>query len=274
MSYKVLEIYRDLPRTNCGDCGKGSCFAFASAVFLEGSPLSACTALDEKLLKSMAAKLGEARAQGEGRKAESHQQALEYLVRKMAHADLVRLAENAGAVYDPGPPEEIRLEFLGFPHRVRRKEVEAMAGPSPSIWVKVFLLIYLTRAKGTSPTGQWVAYRELPNTVSKSKSFEEAGTRIARIFEGVPGQLDEAARSLGGTPERGFGSADRAYVFRALPRVDLFLLFWDRQEDFPARASILIDRGLLDYLDQEAAVFLVEAFANRLMGRDGAEVTP
>jgi hypothetical protein len=73
---------------------------------------------------------------------------------------------------------------------------------------------------------------------------------------------------------QGLGNADRAFAFDALPRVQLLLLFWDRQEDFPARAALLVDRGLLDYLDQEASVFLAEAFASRLLGKTVSVVIP
>ncbi len=38
----VLEIYRHLPKTNCGDCGLSTCMAFAAKVFRRESPLGAC----------------------------------------------------------------------------------------------------------------------------------------------------------------------------------------------------------------------------------------
>lgn len=275
MAYKVLDIYKDLPRTNCGACGKGSCFAFASSVFLEGTPLGLCPELDADALALMEAKLREGQARGEGKKPEAHHQALAFLSRQLAAGDLSELARNAGAQYLPGPPEEVRITFLGMSLRVRREDVDSLEGEAPSIWVKILLLIYLTRANGNARVGQWVAFRELPNTVSKAASFEASADRIARAFEGSTARLDEAVRALGGRrAQGGFGTADRAFLFGALPRVEILLLFWDRQEDFPARASILVDRGLLSYLDQEAAVFLAEAFSQRLLGKDAAELAP
>lgn len=273
MAYKVLDIYKDLPRTNCGDCDKGSCFAFASAVYLEGFPLSACPHLDPEAVAPMEAKLEAGRAQGEGRKPESSEQALRALLAKIAPADFHALAEACGASYLAGPPEALQVDFLGLPHRITRDDVVALGGEAPSVWVKIFLLIYATRAPGTRPAGEWASFRELPNTTSKSKSFEANTDRIGRTFEGKIADLDRAVAQAGGRAEA-FGSADRAWAFRALPRVELLLLFWDRQEDFGARASLLVDRQILDYLDQEAIVFLAEAFANRLLGRSHTEVIP
>ncbi len=271
MGYKVLDIYKDLPGTNCGDCGRSGCFPFASSVYLEGADPAECPHLDPGRLASMTARLAEGRASGEGKKPASVDQALAHLKGRLAETDLASAAARAAAAYDPGPPEAVRLAFLGTPYRITRDDAVPEDGAGTTIWVKIFLMIYLTRATGAPPAGQWAAYRELPNTVSKSRSFEACASRIADAFGGDLSGLDRAVRRLGGETAS-FGSADRVYRFRALPRVDLLLLFWDREEEFPARASILVDRGVLDYLDQEALVFLAEAFAALLCGGSLDEV--
>jgi hypothetical protein len=53
---------------------------------------------------------------------------------------------------------------------------------------------------------------------------------------------------------------------RVLPRVPVLVLFWPQEEEFPARVSLLLDSSALDYLDQEALVFVAEALAGRLLG--------
>lgn len=269
MAYKVIDIYRDLPRTNCGDCGRGSCFAFASAVYLEAFPLESCPHLDPAERAEMEEKLAQGRAAGEGRRPASSEQALQALLATMKTTDLGLQASLCGG--EMVGPDGVRLPFLDGLYRATGDDVVAEEGPAPTIWVKIFLLIYLTRASGREPAGDWVAYRELPNTVSKSKSFEECGARIAATFEGEETRLGAAAGALGGTPET-YGSADHCYRFQVLPRVAMLLLFWDREEEFPARATLLLDRHVLHYLDQEAIVFMAEAFASRLLGKDLSEV--
>ena len=266
MAYKVIDIYRDLPRTNCGDCGRGSCFAFSSAVYLEAFPLERCPHLDPDLRRIMEGKLAQGREQGEGRKPTSSEQALQALRATVAEANLATQAERCGGTLT-ADGAGVALRFLDSGYRATRDDVVADAGDEPTVWVKIFLLIYLTRASGRSPAGEWVAYRELPNTVSKSTSFEASAARLAVQFEGDPTGLERAVASLGGQPHR-FGSAGRCFRFQVLPRVPLLLLFWDREEEFPARVSLLLDRQVLDYLDQEALVFLAEAFASRLVGKD------
>lgn len=38
----VLDIYRHLPRTNCGQCHLSTCFALAAAVFRRENPITVC----------------------------------------------------------------------------------------------------------------------------------------------------------------------------------------------------------------------------------------
>ncbi|MFU8857129.1 MAG: DUF3786 domain-containing protein [Deferrisomatales bacterium] len=273
MAYKVLDIYRDLPRTNCGDCGRSGCFAFASAVYLDGLSLEGCPHLPPGLRAAMETKLEEGRARGEGRRPEASEQAFAFLQGKLAEADFARLAAASGAELDPGPPEALVLPFLGVPHRVTREDVTAAGAEEPTVWVKIFVAIYATRASGAPPAGEWAAFRELPNTVSKARSFEACGDRVAEAFAGREEELDAACRDLGGSPTV-FGSAQRAYLLPALPRVALLLLYWGPEEEFGARAAFLVDRQVLDYLDQEALVFLAEATVRRLLGQGLREVIP
>lgn len=271
MSYKVLDLFKDLPGTNCGDCGKPGCFAFATAVYLEAYPLERCPHLGGTEA-AIRVKLEADRAEGGGRKPESSEQALEHLRGVIAGRDLAEVAERCGGRYLEGPPEAVEVEFLGTPHRILRDDVEAQGQP-PTVWVKILLLIYATRAAGRPPTGDWIAFRELPNSVSKARSFEASAARIAEGFAERPEALAPAVTRVGGHPVE-HPSAPRAFRIDALPRVPLLLLFWPPDDEFPARATLLVDRGVLDYLDQEALVFLSEALAQKLLGGDLAEVVP
>lgn len=273
MGYKVLDILKELPGTNCRDCGKASCFAFATGVYLDGLPLSGCVHLSPEKLADMERKLREARGAGEGKKEASHVQALNFLLGKVREMSFSRMAENSGAEYRPGPPETLSVSFLGQEHLITADEITAPEGEPPSVWVKVFLYIYVTRANCAPPQGKWVAYRELPNTVSKTKTFEKTVSEIGEKLGTAPDELERAAVRLGGVPYS-FGSADGVWLFKALPRVEILLLYWKGGEEFEPRTTLLLDGGILDYLDQEAIVFLAEAFVKRMTGGKVAEVIP
>jgi hypothetical protein len=273
MTYKVLDVFKDLPQTNCKDCGFSGCFAFATAVFLEGEPLIGCPHIDPLKLSEMEVKLSAGRSAGEGKKDDLHVQALAHLRKTMESRDFATMAKNSKCRYEAGPPKTLRVDFLGQELLVTLDGVDAKAGEEPSVWVKVFLYIYLTRATGSPKKGNWITFRELPHSVSKSKNFEEAASVIADHFENDVPSLEKSVEALGGKPTV-FGSTDKCYIFQALPRVELMLLYWEGTSEFTARSSVLMDGAILDYLDHEAIVFLVEAFAKRITGSKVAEVIP
>ena len=42
MKISALQLFKHLPRTNCGECGFPTCLAFATQVVVEGADLSGC----------------------------------------------------------------------------------------------------------------------------------------------------------------------------------------------------------------------------------------
>jgi hypothetical protein len=272
VSYKVLDIYRDLPRTNTGDCGRANCFAFASAVYLDGAPLSDCPHLSPEKRAEMEAKLAEGRSRGEGRKPGAIRQAWDAVEREVSAMDFAQVAERCGAVYLAGDREALELRLIDQVMRIVRTgpgalDVEAVTAEAPSPAVRVLLLLYAGRSKGTQPAREWASPRELTVTRTKAAEFDEAAQRIADRFGGRLGDLDEAVRSLGGErTELEVGSADRAYIIPALPRVELLLLVWEAADEFPPRASFLVDRSLPDHLEPEPGSFVAQLVAERLVG--------
>ena len=58
MALTGLDIYKNLPKTNCKDCGSPTCLAFAMKVAAKQIALDACPHLDD----AASAALGEASA--------------------------------------------------------------------------------------------------------------------------------------------------------------------------------------------------------------------
>ena len=277
MAYKVIDIYKDLPRTNCGECGKGSCFAFATAAYAEGQSLTDCVPLDPERRAAMQGRLDAQRSTGVEQRGPSAEQALRSLLEVVRTTDLETRAAAAGGTLVAEPEEGIRLPFLDGEYLVTRCDVHTLRGEPASTQVKILLLIYLTRTHGDPVSGVWVSYRDLPNTVSKSKSWDGCIDRLAAGLSGLaavdaaPDGLDDLVAPLVGRRVAA-ESADVAYLLPALPRVPLLLLLWRPDEEFSVRASLLVDHDILGCLDQEATLFLAEAVTARLLGENLADL--
>jgi hypothetical protein len=268
MAITVMEVLKNLPRTNCGECGQATCLAFATQVIKEGEDLDKCPHLTVAQ-----AELGQAvRAQQEagiGRRRESLAISLEVLQEKVAPLDFAALAPGLGATYgEEGGRPYLTLAYFGFCLQVFKDELryppEALADP----WDAILLYNYIA-SQGQEPVrDQWIAYNSLPNSVSKAKTLARLEQKLADHFGGKAAQLKERVRQLGGEMVTvGGEDADMQAAFLPLPRVPVLLLFWDAEaeEGFAPQAHFLFDASVTAYLDLEAMLFLVEHLMERLM---------
>lgn len=268
MAITVMEVLKRLPRTNCGDCGRPTCLAFATQVIKEGEDLGKCPHLpagDEfgELLRTQ-------QQAGVGRRRESVAISLEVLQAKVAPLNFAALAAGLGAEYgaEAGRPY-LTLPYFGHCLQVFKDELRYPPGALADPWDAILLYNYLASAGHREPTGDWIAYNSLPNSVSKTKTLTRLERELAAHFSGRASALKERAARLGAQMVAvGGEDADVQAVFQPLPRIPILLLFWDADpaEGFEAQGRLLFDATVADYLDLEALLFLVEHLLARLMG--------
>lgn len=267
MAVTVLELLKSLPRTNCGDCGQQTCLAFATQVIKEGEDLAKCPHLAGAAGEVTAA-IRTQQEQGVGRRRESIAISLEVLQAKVAPLNFAALAEGLGASYgeESGRPY-LALTYFGFRLQVFKDEVRYPPGALADPWDAILLYNYIASKGAAPPTGKWIAYQSLPNSVSKAKTLARLERELAAHFTGQARQLKEQALSLGAELTAVGEDADLQAVFLPLPRVPVLLLFWDAEaeEGFGAQARFLFDAGVASYLDLESMLFLVEHLMARLM---------
>lgn len=83
-------------------------------------------------------------------------------------------------------------------------------------------------------------------------------------FSGRIGALLDASRKLSGKPCELGVSYDFAMEFRVLPKIEILLIFNDRDDEFPAACSVLFQKQAEDYLDPESLIMVGTAFTQRL----------
>jgi hypothetical protein len=129
---------------------------------------------------------------------------------------------------------------------------------------QALILHYFQGAKGLPPTGDFVAFREIPGGGFYSDAFRRrAEIPLAQAFGERPGLFPRAAAALGGTPAEGPG--DEAAVFRALPHLDLLAMIYLADEEFGARGQVLFDKVIGGYLPTEDIAWLGSGLVHGLM---------
>lgn len=257
-----MEIYRFLPKTNCGACGLPSCFGFAAKLATNQASPDDCPLLPEEARKALG-RTGRTRQESPGT---VYEQALASLKPKIRALDFGKIAPLFGARLNS---DALELEFLNQTYRVTRERIFDGSGQEPKPWISILICNHLCMPDPPAPSGEWITFGSVPASHAKDKAWaghvEEV---IADHFSGKKESLKAACVKLGGAPVSMQGSHDAAFSFRFFPHYPALLLFYDAapEEDFPAQCKLLLDKTAPRYLDIESMVVLGEEFAGRLTG--------
>lgn len=257
----AVDIYKLLPKTNCGKCGTPTCFGFAAKAAAGLIPASSCVNLSGQALQAFQEEES-ARKPSVGT---VYEQALQSLRPKVAALDFSVLAAQSGATLVDDHTLEIR--FLNHLYRVTREGITDQNGKEPLPFLSILIYNHLAMPDPPRPAGEWVTFSSIPASHAKDKAWAvHVEQEIAGRFSGNVVGLKEACERLGGTPADMPGSHDAAFEFRFFPRYPVLLLFYDAvpEEDFPAQCKLLLDGNVHRFLDIESIVVLGEEFAGRL----------
>ncbi len=157
----------------------------------------------------------------------------------------------------------------------------ADTGDEMPSFIQSIILTYLATADGTTPSSRWIGFRDLPDGMFYVQAFEGySGGRLVRELAGFgargsaeahpkPAQpsgnieaFRRAAESLGGEP---LALGDAGYVFTALPRVHLGLVYWEGDEEFPSQARVLFEDTAAHYLPTDGLAILGSQLVGKIL---------
>lgn len=169
-------------------------------------------------------------------------------------ARILDLIQEEGRLYIP---------YFGTPYRLRLQDgvLEKKTGEewTDDLWFNEALVIYhILNDVADEPrqAGEMIPNTELdPAARGNSRQEDILFSDFSRKASGRTEQLKKACLANGGIafPSK----ADAAFLFRPFPQIPLQLLFWDEDEDFPAKVQVLVDRYVTDYLHPESTGCLI-----------------
>ncbi|MEW6666648.1 MAG: DUF3786 domain-containing protein [Thermodesulfobacteriota bacterium] len=164
------------------------------------------------------------------------------------------------ALAEAHPPEGFLLSFLNEPLLVDLRE-RCVKRAKGGAWEKegqdlleLIMLVYLLGAKDEPLDQEKITVQELKDARffqgPHELHLEPVLRRYGRDREG----FKEAARSLGADP---LDLADAAFRIQAFPRVPVYYLLWEGDEEFGPRLSVLFDRSVERHLSADGIWGLV-----------------
>lgn len=146
--------------------------------------------------------------------------------------------------------------------------ITAADGGDASIYerLNIYTLLGYCR-EGATLTGEWVPFRDVSGASPFAPAFDKTVLQpFAATFSGHMDGLQKAALALGGTR---LPHSDAGYLIHAFSCIPMKFLFWEGDEEFPAQANILFDRGVTGFIHVESTVTLASVGVCRLAQEAG-----
>ena len=201
-------------------------------------------------------------------KQKNYQQSFSLACATIRGMNVEERARKAGADYQRGGDgEKITLSFFSEPYQISFPQIEfyAPSKKTVSLVTRVLLLHYLIRADGSSLTGKWVSYKDIPGGLLYASVFARRVTDpLARKFGRSAKVFKEMAIPLGGEPA---GVGDASFIFKVFPLIPMEYILWEGDDEFPPSAQLLFDASVDHYLSLEDIVVLGQIATGRLIQR-------
>lgn len=161
-----------------------------------------------------------------------------------------------------------RIPLFDGTYTITTDGVSDADGKPASHAVAVLLCKYLLLCpKLPSNDISLVTYKDFRDAAPYVGGFGNTAEQpIARCFANALPKLEKRCLELGGSAFDTEVACDFAFHFQALPKVPVYLLFNDADEDFPAQATLLFRKNAASYLDMECLAMIGGILAYRLQG--------
>jgi len=253
-----LELYKHLPRTNCGDCGIPSCLAFAAAVLKEEKRLDDCPHLDRGAIARLAENLSR-----QVNLASIQEEQLRELQKKVWGTDILSRAGRLGASVGDGT---IIVTCLGKDFEVDGQG-NVRSQCHTHAWFSLPLLDYVLHSRGEAPTGRWVPFRELPNGRKWNALYERRCEQpLQRIADAHSDLFADLVKMFSGLPAAPSFEADIAVLLHPLPKVPLLICYWRPEDGMESRLHLFFDETAEGNLPVSSLFTLATGFV-RMIGK-------
>ena len=173
----------------------------------------------------------------------------DYLSR-IGELDFPFIADKLGMKIDG---HQVVIPFFGKLYRLSAKGITDSSNRQPHLSVSVILCKYLLMCPMIEPLGgNWMSYKDFKDAAPLIQAFYNTVTQpIAETFSSRLAELETAGKKIGGCPPAVEYPYDLAMQFDALPKVPMLLLFNDKDDEFPAQCSVLLEKRAEKFLDME-----------------------
>ena len=192
---------------------------------------------------------------------DNYEAALRIAQERWRGLDPLRQAARSGSEVHHGDggrsTVSVSVPFLGRIFEVTHPDGRVgLAGgwASPSVWEQILVMHYLCSERPVPDTDRVIAFSEIPDGKFYDATYQRrTKLHLLRVFGSAPERLLEAARAVGA---QSAAMGDVVVSVRAFPLVDVHVLLWRGDDEFPPDASVLLGERIRGFLDAEDTAVL------------------
>ena len=247
----AVELYKRLPKQNCGKCRQKTCMPFAFALLNGETELAECPCLTESEIDELKSSI---------QKSDWREDLILKLRKEIGGIDFQQVAAGLGVEIKAGNfvVRSLGREFVITPDG----GISTHGHITP--WIKILLLHYV-RTRGQAPlSGKWVSYSDLKGGMVKASSFRrECEEPLRDLLDQDSGKVQEILKRLGAEELDGFAAMNAWQLF-LFPKVPVLVLYWPQEDEFDSKVSVLLDSTADHFLDVESLIFLGEGLIKNI----------
>ena len=239
-----IEVYKLLPKSNCGQCRISTCLAFAAAVIKEQKSLADCPHLAGDVLAGF-----EGRIEAPVSLEKEQDKSLQHLKGEMATVDFSIKAERLGAALHG---DKLVIKCLGKDFEIDQSgDIASQCHTHAGFALP--LLSYLLRCGGANIADEWVPFRELKSGATWGALF---GQRCEKPLKEIADSHTDLFGDLitifsGRTSINKFGS-DISVVLFPFPKVPMLICYWRPEDGMESKLHLFFDSTAEDNLNIES----------------------
>lgn len=248
-----MEIFKLLNGSNCRECYEKTCLAFAVAVFKEKKPIQACPYLEKEVIDRYGGTIEKPNTIDEY-KAE----AIKKLKQKIVLTDLSKAAKRLGARFSE---KKLTIKIFG-----KDFSIDTEGNISTDIHINAYMVVpvlnYILNASGTSPSGNWITFRELKGGPSRYAHFAQRCEKpLKRIADTFTNLFKDMLEIFDGERIVSNIDSDVSIVLYPLPLFPIMVCYWKPEDGLESNLHIYFDSSSDDNLDIESNYILNEGIA-------------
>ncbi len=240
----AMDLFKQLQRTNCGECGVPTCLAFAAAVFRGEKRIDECPHVENNLVE----KFNGERPYRTTMERE-FDQGLEPLRRRLREVDFSASTDRLKAGLSG---DKLAINCLGKDFTVD-SEGTITSACHIHYWITIPLINYVLHCAGKPLSGNWVPFRELKGGAERSPLFGQRCEKpLKQVADNHTDLFADMIHIFNAKPAPKAFDSDIAVVLHPLPRIPLLICYWRPDDGMESQLNIFYDDSAADNLPVQA----------------------